>query len=145
MAAATCLSLLASVLGNDVIPLVLPFVEQHIRSADWHYREASVMAFGSMLDGPTEEAVGPLLDASLPHFIAMMQDSVVAVKDTTAWTLGRISEFLSTSIKTEHLGPLVAALIDGLGGHPKVAANCAWVGVFCFFRLFLMCIIGMKY
>ncbi|KAJ2318878.1 karyopherin Kap95, partial [Coemansia sp. RSA 2702] len=43
MAAATCLSLLAQTIGNDIVAPVIPFVEQHIRNPDWHYREAAVM------------------------------------------------------------------------------------------------------
>ncbi|KAJ1539461.1 karyopherin beta [Cladochytrium tenue] len=127
MAAATCLSLLANVLENVALTLVVPWVEQHITSQDWHYREAAVMAFGSILDGPNPTTISGLLEFSLPHFIGMMQDSNVQVKDTTAWTLGRICEVLSlTNIKAEQLRPLAGALVQGLSDDRKVAANCAW-------------------
>ncbi|KAI9336184.1 armadillo-type protein [Zopfochytrium polystomum] len=114
MAAATCLSLLASVIETDILSLVVPWVENHINSTDWHYREAAVMAFGSILDGPDPNNLTTLLDHP-------------QVKDTTAWALGRICEVLTLqSIKPDHLRALVAALIDGLAEPSKVATNCAW-------------------
>ena len=56
----------------------------------------------------------------------MMGDPVEAVKDTTAWALGRISENLAILI-VEHLPSLVQALCEGLQATPRVARNCAWV------------------
>lgn len=49
MAAGTCLSLLAQTVRDDIVPPVVPFVEQNVRNNDWHFREASVMAFGMVL------------------------------------------------------------------------------------------------
>ena len=46
MAAATCLSLLSSVIEDAIVPLVVPWIGKHIQVPDWHYREAAVMAFG---------------------------------------------------------------------------------------------------
>lgn len=57
-----------------------------------------------------------------------MRDQSVHVKDTAAWTLGRISELHPDCIKPDlYLQNLVGALIAGLGDSPRVAANCAWV------------------
>ncbi|ORY53095.1 ARM repeat-containing protein [Rhizoclosmatium globosum] len=93
MAAATCLALLASVFEDDIVSLVLPW--------------AAVMAFGSILDGPKASTLSPLVEQALPFLITMMNDPNVQVKDTTAWTLGRISELMT---------PETA----------RVASNCAW-------------------
>jgi len=53
MAAATCLSLLAQCVQDSIVSPIIPFVEGNIRNADWKYREAAVMAFGSILEGPS--------------------------------------------------------------------------------------------
>eukprot|EP00976_Prorocentrum_cordatum_P089752 1187836-Prorocentrum_minimum.AAC.2 len=71
MAGATCLGLVANTVGNDVIGLVLPFVHQAANMEDWRYREAALMAFGSILDGPRPEnlqtlVAGDSLGASSP-------------------------------------------------------------------------------
>ena len=49
MAAGTCLSLMANSVGDDIVRAVLPFVEQHVRNANWRFREGSVMALGRFL------------------------------------------------------------------------------------------------
>ncbi|CAO3683770.1 unnamed protein product [Rhizopus microsporus] len=127
MAAATCLSLLAQCVGNLVISQVVPFIESNIRNENWRNREAAVMAFGSILDGPDANVLTPLVDQALPTLIQMMRDSVVHVKDTVAWTLGRICELLIHCIKPDvHLNELIAALVFGLQDSPRIVGNCCW-------------------
>ncbi|TPX62496.1 hypothetical protein SpCBS45565_g07003 [Spizellomyces sp. 'palustris'] len=126
MAAATCLSLLAAAAREQIVPSVLQFVEAHIQSSDWRYKDASIMAFGSILDGPNPDILGPLVVQALPLLIGMMKDPVLQVKDATAWTLGRICEILPTYIKPDLLEPFIVAVLGGLQDHPRVASNCAW-------------------
>jgi importin subunit beta-1 len=127
MAAGTCLALLASAAGDNLVPAVIPFIEANIRSTDWHAREAAVMAFGSLLDGPDPSVLAPLVDQALPLLIGMMTDADTHVKDTTAWTLGRVCDLLIGAIKPDvHLHPLVSALVTGLGDSPRIAANACW-------------------
>lgn len=45
-AAGVCLMLLASVCKDDIIPYVLPFVQENIQMHEWKLRDAAVMAFG---------------------------------------------------------------------------------------------------
>ncbi|KAJ3390125.1 karyopherin beta [Entophlyctis sp. JEL0112] len=127
MAAATCLQLLSNVFGDDIVGLVLPWVQNHLQNPDWKFREAAVMAFGSILDGPDQATLAPLIDQALPFLINMMKDPKVQVKDTTAWALGRISELLTAeTVNKEQLHNLVAVIANGLTDQPRVASNCAW-------------------
>lgn len=58
----------------------------------------------------------------------MMKDPVVNVKDTVAWTLGRVCELLIHCIKPEiHLPELISALVYGLQDNPRIVSNCCWV------------------
>ncbi|GAA5804019.1 armadillo-type protein [Helicostylum pulchrum] len=127
MASATCLSLLAQCVGNMVITPVVPFIESNIQNENWRNREAAVMAFGSIMDGPEPNVLTPLVDQALPTLIGMMKDPVVHVKDTVAWTLGRICELLIQCIKPEvHMNELVSALVYGLQDSPRIVGNCCW-------------------
>ncbi|KAJ3024725.1 UNVERIFIED_CONTAM: karyopherin beta [Siphonaria sp. JEL0065] len=127
MAAATCLALLSTVFEDNIIGLVLPWVQTHLQSPDWKFREGAVMAFGSILDGPKQSTLAPLVGQALPFLITMMNDPNVQVKDTTAWTLGRISEMLTPeTIKPEQLHALISGVVAGLNDHSRVASNCAW-------------------
>ncbi|PVU97545.1 hypothetical protein BB561_000469 [Smittium simulii] len=127
MAAATCLSLMAQDIGDAVLPLVIPFVEGNIRNNDWHFREASIMAFGSILEGPEPTALAPLVSQALPVIIEMVADPIVQVKDTAAWTLGRICNLQIECINLDvHLGIMINALIVGLKDNTRVVSNCCW-------------------
>lgn len=127
MAGGTCLALLAQCVGDGIVTPIIPFVESNIKSDDWRRREAAVMAFGSILDGPEETILAPLVAQALPTLIEMMRDPSLHVRDTTAWTLGRISDVLVKTIKVDvHLGALIEALVGGLDESSRVVSNCCW-------------------
>ncbi|KAJ7691521.1 armadillo-type protein [Mycena olivaceomarginata] len=128
MAAGTCLSLLAGAVQDAIVPAVIPFIEAHIKSTDWHHREAAVMTFGSILEGDPI-VLTPLTAQALPLLIDMMTDTNTDVKDTVAWPLGRICDLLIQTIKPDvHLLAWVSALIRGLADkHPRIVSNCCWV------------------
>lgn len=127
MAAGTCLALLAQTVADAIVPAVIPFIEANIKSQDWHHREAAVMTFGSILDGPDISVLQPLVAQALPILIEMMRDDNILVKDTVAWTLGRICDLLVVAIKLDiHLTPLITALVAGLEDRPRIVANCCW-------------------
>ncbi|KAL1914260.1 uncharacterized protein VTP21DRAFT_9074 [Calcarisporiella thermophila] len=127
MASATCLSLLAQCVQDAVVGPIIPFVENHIRSNDWRYRDAAVMAFGTILVGPNEDILAPLVAQALPVLIEMMKDPVHHVKDSAAWTLGRVCEVLPNTINIEvHLHNLVSSLVLGLSEDTRIVANCSW-------------------
>ncbi|KAG8764127.1 karyopherin beta [Ceratobasidium sp. 423] len=127
MAAGTCLALLAQAVDDAIVPVVLPFIETNIKNDDWHLREAAVMVFGSILEGPDPNVLAGLVSQALPILISMMNDSNAAVKDTTAWTLGRICELLVGSVNIEsQLQALITALVIGLEARPRVIANSCW-------------------
>lgn len=158
-AAGVCLMLLATCCEDDVVPHVLPFIKEHIQSPDWRYRDASLMAFGSILEGPELNQLKPLVSQvsqgstfssltvllvhvsklsvspqAMPTLINLMKDPSVVVRDTTAWTVGRICELLpEAAINDVYLAPLLQCLIEGLGAEPRVASNVCWVRVFFWF------------
>ncbi|KAI6002203.1 armadillo-type protein [Pisolithus orientalis] len=127
MSAGTCFNFMAQAVADPIVDAVIPFIEAHIKSPDWHQREAAVMAFGSILDGPDPSVLTRLVNQALPLLIGMMSDSNIHVKDTVAWTLGRICDLLVVTIKPDvHLHPLVSALVTGLQDNPRIVTNCCW-------------------
>lgn len=114
-------------MGGDLIQIVLGFVEQNLRHADWRWRDAAVSAFGAIMEGPDEKMLDPLIKQALPVLIGMMDDSVVQVKDSAAYALGRICSYGSDSIDPQvHLPQLISALFAGLSSNPKMAGSCCW-------------------
>ncbi|XP_071264102.1 importin subunit beta-1-like isoform X1 [Salvelinus alpinus] len=126
-AAGVCLMLLATCCEDAVVPHVLPFIKEHIKHPDWRCRDASVMALGSILEGPELNQLKPLVVQAMPTLIELMKDPSVVVRDTTAWTVGRICELLpEAAINEVYLAPLLQCLIEGLGAEPRVASNVCW-------------------
>lgn len=128
-AATTCLSLFAEVAGDAAVDQVLPFVQAHIQSPDWHYKEAAVMAFGSVLSGPTEAKLLPIVEVALPVLVLHIKDSVALVRDTASWTLGRIAEMLPEFVADpKYIDSILGVLLQALapGQDAKVSSNACW-------------------
>jgi importin subunit beta-1 len=126
-AAGVCIGLLAQCVNDDIVALAIPFIEANIKSSDWRSRDASVLCFGQILDGPSPTTLTPLVEQALPTIIEMMTDENAAVKDSVAWTLGRITDLLCDVINPEvHLPALVQAAITGLQDKPHIAMLSGW-------------------
>uniref|UniRef100_T1J2G6 Importin N-terminal domain-containing protein n=1 Tax=Strigamia maritima TaxID=126957 RepID=T1J2G6_STRMM len=126
-AAGVCLMLMATCCEDAIVQFVLDFVKENIKSPNWRYRDAAVMAFGSIMEGPDPSNLKPLVEQAMPMLIELMQDPSVVVKDTTAWTIGRVCELIpDAAISEAYLKPLLHALVQGLNAEPRVAANVCW-------------------
>ncbi|WCJ41542.1 Importin subunit beta-1 [Euphorbia peplus] len=128
MAGGTCLGLVARTVGDDIVPLVMPFIEENITKPDWRQREAATYAFGSILEGPSPEKLTPIVNVALTFMLtALTKDPNNHVKDTTAWTLGRIFEFLHGStmdapiITPANCQQIVTVLLQSMKDAPNVA------------------------
>ncbi|EEF46522.1 importin beta-1, putative [Ricinus communis] len=128
MAGGTCLGLVARTVGDDIVPLVMPFIEENITKPDWRQREAATYAFGSILEGPSPDKLTPLVNVALNFMLtALTNDPNNHVKDTTAWTLGRIFEFLHGStmdtpiITQANCQQIITVLLQSMGDAPNVA------------------------
>ncbi|KAI4331607.1 hypothetical protein MLD38_029782 [Melastoma candidum] len=127
MAGGTCLGLVARTVGNPIVPLVMPFVEGNITKSDWHCREAATFAFGSILEGPTFEKIAPLVVAGLDFLLNLTKDENNHVRDTTAWTLGRIFELVHNPglemiiITSDNLPRIIQVLLESIKDSPNIA------------------------
>lgn len=126
-AAGVCIMLLSTCCENEIVPYVLPFINNNIKSDNWRYRDASLMAFGSILGGLDSTALKPLVEEAMPTLIQLMYDSSVIVRDTAAWTFGRICEMVpEVAMDERFLKPLLESFITGLKSEPRVASNVCW-------------------
>ncbi|KAL0403246.1 UNVERIFIED_CONTAM: Importin subunit beta-1 [Sesamum radiatum] len=128
MAGGTCLGLVARTVGDDIVPLVMPFIEENITKSDWRQREAATYAFGSILEGPSPDKLTPIVNVALSFMLtALTNDPSSHVKDTTAWTLGRIFEFLhGSTVETPIITPancqqIITVLLQSMTDAPNVA------------------------
>ncbi|CAK7274548.1 karyopherin Kap95 [Sporothrix epigloea] len=126
-AAYQCLTLYAQAVGSAIMPHIIQFVESNLRQEDWHQRDAAVSAFGAVMEGPGEAVLEPIIRSALGILIGMTDDPSIQVRDSTAFTLGRITENCPHAIDPDtHLTPLIESLFRGLMSNPKMAASCCW-------------------
>lgn len=127
-AAGVCIMLLAQCCGDVIVDAILPFITQHFNNTDWHYREAAIMAFGSIMEGPSKEYLNQLVDQAINSLVQTLSDSHSAVKDTAAWAIGRACDSCEILVtRQDILGMLLPALSTALQDQPRVAANVCWV------------------
>ena len=87
-----------------IIKIFLPFSTNRQIFNTSRYRDAALMAFGAILEGPSSEGLQPIVVEAMPLLIMLMKDEFVAVKDTAAWTIGRVCELNSeAALKEEYL------------------------------------------
>lgn len=128
MASATCLSLYSLVVADDLLklPILRRFIEENLASTDWHFREAAVLAFGSILEGPRRDILEPLVLNMFPALFRLFHDSSVSVRDTNMWALGRVCELHPRFVPIEHSEQLAGSFAAGLKQPPRVAASASW-------------------
>ncbi len=124
-AAATCLGLMANTVEDAIVPIIAPFVEQNIKNENWRFREAATMAFSSILDGPSSDTIGPYVNQSIPILLGALSDPHEMVKDTTAWTIGRICEMHVRAIPVHTFPTLVGGLSEKLLNEPPQVSSQA--------------------
>lgn len=127
MAGFICLTCISQTVEDAVVAVIMPFVQQNIQNENWRLRDAAMMAFISMLDGPKDETIGPSVSQSVPVLLTLLNDPHVMVRDTAAHCISRICLLHIRFIPTDIFPTLLQALIAKCGeGSPKVASQaCA--------------------
>lgn len=127
MAAGSCLLLFAQTTGMYVVDPTLQFFAANITLSEWRDREAAIMAFGSILEGPEVEHLKPAIQEAIKPILNLIGDPVLQVKETSTWCLGKIAEIALGALDPQSdLQPLLEGLLHGLKDHPKVSVNCCW-------------------
>jgi importin subunit beta-1 len=127
MAGGTCLGLVATAVKDEIVPLVMPFIEGNITKPDWRSREAATFAFGAILEGPSVVKLAPLVHAGFDFLLNATKDQNNHVRETTAWALSRTFEFLHSpakcvSVVTDaNLSHVVEILLASIKDSPNVA------------------------
>ena len=126
MAGGTCLSLVAATVRDEIVPYVMPFVQEHVNSENWRYREAATMAFGCILEGPSSQSLATLVEQGIPVLLTRLKDSHINVQDTASWAIGRMCEHQPGNIQDKWYPILLSGLLEALRADIRVAYHSAW-------------------
>lgn len=124
MAGNICLCLVSQTVEDKVVPFVMPFVLQNIQSENWRFRDAAIMAFISILDGPATETIGGPVSQSIPALLSALADQNAMVRDSAAHCISQICRLHVRSIPNEMFPNLIQELMNKCSDEsPKVASH----------------------
>eukprot|EP00161_Ancyromonas_sigmoides_P015162 TRINITY_DN397_c1_g1_i4.p1 TRINITY_DN397_c1_g1~~TRINITY_DN397_c1_g1_i4.p1 ORF type:complete len:838 (-),score=230.32 TRINITY_DN397_c1_g1_i4:387-2900(-) len=129
-ASATCLAHVALLVGNATVAPVMAWVEGNIGSGDWRCREGAIAAFGAVLEGPDEQAMGDLVRQGIPIMVARIDDAHPHVQDSAAWALSRICEHYGNVVAGDEgllRGVLTTAVRCLSSPSPRIASLACWM------------------
>ena len=75
---------------------VLSFVQANLNNDSWQFRDASLLAFGGILSGPSHEKLSEIVMQAAMPIINLIQDPSVVVQDSVAWILGTSTKMAGT-------------------------------------------------
>ena len=61
--------------GEAVLQNFLPFISNTIISDQAVNRQASMMAFSAMLEGPNESTLAPMINSAFPKIVSLLNDT----------------------------------------------------------------------
>ena len=120
-------------LSVEMVAIVWPFVNENIMSTNWNFKEAAIMIFGCMLNGPSIDTLRSIIQEGCGILLnILMTDPNVSVRDSAAWVLCEICGRYLNEVPASMQTTLIESLIAALDMEPRVASHCAFALSFIF-------------
>ncbi|KAF5838766.1 ARM repeat-containing protein, partial [Dunaliella salina] len=84
---------LSNVYGNDLLPVLMPIVEQRLQDPNWRARESAILALGAVAEG-CHTGLEPYLGNMVTLLLPRMADPRPMVRIITCWALSRYAYWL---------------------------------------------------
>ncbi|EEQ89684.1 hypothetical protein RJZ56_000149 [Blastomyces dermatitidis] len=124
---AAALDVFANVYHQPVFEIILPYLKDNLRHAQWTNREAAVLALGAIADG-CMDTVTPHLPELVPYLISLLSDPEPIVRKITCWCLGRYSEWaahLDATKKAQYFEPMMEGILHRMLDNNKKVQEAA--------------------
>jgi len=126
-AAASCLGYLSEAVGDDILASVCSFIAENLVQNDWQCKNAATIVLGIIMNGPDQDKLEQIASKVWEHLVQNFKGNSEVLRDSTAWTIGRIFEYCPKAIQPEILKEVLDLFCQALVGvHPKTASSCAW-------------------
>lgn len=126
MSSGCCLQKISILLESEVMPPVVEFVSQNIRSESWKDRYAALIALGAITEGPERAKFSEIIVPSFNDLINMFGDQSVKVREAISWVISKTCEHHAEVMTSsaEQTSILVNALLTALKDRPKISNHC---------------------
>jgi transportin-1 len=110
---AASLDTLATIYRAEILPFLLPLLQQTLSSRDnWLLRESGVLALGAVAEG-CYEGIKQFLPQLIPHILDLLRDSKPLVRSISCWTLSRYSKWvMQEPDDNKYFRPLMIELLQ---------------------------------
>lgn len=121
--ASLCLENISIAMEGLVLRFVLPFVSSNIRSQEWQLRDAAIVAFMSVQDGPSTEELGRFVSESLELMLAAFDDPSRQVQSSAMSCLATMCKLHFAAFSHEQISAIINASGNKLRDTPKLALH----------------------
>mmetsp|Transcript_12222 Transcript_12222/g.16667 ORF Transcript_12222/g.16667 Transcript_12222/m.16667 type:complete len:922 (-) Transcript_12222:537-3302(-) len=87
------LDILSNLYGDDLLPIMLPIVEQRLTNQDWKVRESAILALGAVAEGCARGLLN-LLPRLVQFLVPLLDDPRPLVRSISCWSLSRFAKWL---------------------------------------------------
>jgi importin subunit beta-1 len=120
---ASCIEIISQTVEALIVPVVIPFVQSNITHENWRLRDAGIVAFTCILDGPSTQVVGQYVSESIPVLMNGFNDPTVAVRDSATHCVSKICQLHIQAIPSDQFHTVIQGLIGKLQEYPRVASH----------------------
>ncbi|GLC37773.1 hypothetical protein PLESTB_001475300 [Pleodorina starrii] len=112
---AEALDMLSNNFGDDLLPVLLPIVQQRLQDSNWRSRESAILALGAVSHG-CHAGLQPFLEGMIHMLLPALADARPMVRIITCWTLGRYSHWLFQGVADRGAAgrPLLDEVVAGV-------------------------------
>ncbi|XP_071954469.1 transportin-1-like [Antedon mediterranea] len=108
---AAALDVLANVFRDDLMPILLPILNETLAHADWEVKESGILVLGAIAEG-CGNAMVPHLPELTKYLIQCLSEKKALVRSITCWTLSRYSHWIVSQPHETYLKPLMNVLLQ---------------------------------
>ena len=98
--AAAVLDVIANTFRDDILPILLPLLQELLQDDSWVRKEAGILALGAIAPGCMAGLQEHLADVT-PFLLISLQDQIPLVRSIACWTLSRFSGWV-VSLGPDH-------------------------------------------
>jgi len=104
---------------------VVQFVSGNIQLQDWKNKYASLMALGSIAEGPEKMKFYEMLMYSLQNLLQMFKDKNAKVREAISWVMARISEHHADVLSDPSImSQFIFCILDAVKDRPRISNQC---------------------
>ena len=122
--ASNCIEIMSLAIGGRILQLVIPFVQANIQSQDWKQRDAAIVAFMSIQEGPTTEEIGSYVMQSLQVMINAFKDPSPVVQASAVHCVGLMCKLHLVALQPPAIHGILQAFMEKLTEGPAMASHC---------------------